>query len=591
MKKLVQETLQAALSQLVADGSLALDADTLPVPEVSYPKQRDHGDFATNLALQLAKPAKKSPRDVATLLKDHLLNATRDASPIFASVDIAGPGFINLRLAPAAWHRALADVFKLGNNFGKSTTPTPQKILVEFVSANPTGPLHVGHGRGAVLGDTVARLLEATGHNVTREFYVNDAGNQVRNLGRSLRARYHRCFADRTDRNPDLLVIPDEDGYHNDYLIPVAEEVAAAYGDTFINDESEETLQLFIKEGTSRLRARIEADCKALGIHFDNWVSEKSLHERKAVETTLAYLREHGDAYDNDGATWFRAEKYGDEKDRVLVKSGGEHTYLLSDIAYHKDKLDRGFDRLINIWGADHHGYIPRVRAALQSLGLSPDALDVLLTQMVSLTRNGEAVKLSKRGANGNNNLLRNEPNGESTFFALRELLDEVGSDALRVFFLQRDASSPFELDLELAKKQSNDNPVFYVQYGHARCAAILRKAVEEGFTLPGTATFDPAKLAPLSADEELVLVQALLRYPEAVAHAASALTPHTLFAYIHDTIAAFHNYYTVFGKRGDRILSDDRAVAEARLTLVLAVKQVLGNALTLLGISAPDTM
>lgn len=576
IKDQVNSLIYEVLKELSISNNFELPSD-LEI-ELTYPKQREHGDFATNVAMKLAKPAGMKPRDLAALLVEHLMT-----KPLFAKVEVAGPGFINLTLAVQAWHETLGEVFRHSDNYGKSAAKNPQKVLIEFVSANPTGPLHVGHGRGAILGDTVAALLQWTGHTVEREFYVNDAGNQVRNLGLSLQARYRRYFG-------VAATIPG-DGYHNDYLIAVAEKLATECGDKYIKDESEAAVAFFTHEGITRLRTLIESNCAALGIRFDHWISEKSLHASGAVPKALEFLKTKGDAYENDGAWWFKAEKYGDEKDRVIVKSTGEHTYLLSDIAYHKDKLNRGFTRLINIWGADHHGYIPRVKAAIQALGLSPESLDVVLTQMVSIKRGGEMVKLSKRGADSNAVLDKNVPNGESTFIALGDLTAEIGKDALRVFFLQRDPNSSFEFDVDLAKKQSNDNPVFYVQYGHARCSAILRKATSVGIPLPNLEKFSTSVLSPLINPEELYLISELSQFPEVVIKAADNLSPSTIFTYLQEMISSFHSYYTVFAKKGDYIISSDPEKTMARLYLVLALKQVLYNGLSLLGVFAPESM
>jgi arginyl-tRNA synthetase len=575
----VETAVAAALGELVSSGVLTLAEGTaLPAVELSYPKQKEHGDFATNIAMKLAKPAGKPPRDVAALLVEKLA-----ANPVFATVEIAGPGFINLRVAPALYHQGLAALLAAGDSFGRLTQEKPEKINVEFVSANPTGPLHLGHGRGAVLGDTVASLLEWAGHDVTREFYINDLGNQVRNLGLSLKARYHRHYG-------IAARIPDEDGYHNDYLIDVAEKFAAKFGDRYLHDESEETLQLFITEGTGLLRERIAADCEKIGVKFDVWTSERALNEAGAIAATLTQLRASDDILEADGAVWFRAAKYGDEKDRVVIKSSGEKTYLLGDIAYHKNKLDRGFDRLINIWGSDHHGYIPRMKSAIQALGLPAEKLQVLPTSMVAITRNGEPVKLSKRGSDGNAVLDKNVPNDDSTFFALRDLVDEIGADAVRVFFLQRSPETEFELDLELAKKKSNDNPVFYVQYGHARMCSLLKRAAEQNIALP-TASDALASLATLTDPEELALAKEALRFPEVVTTAAHGYSPMDVLTYLNGLIAAFHHWYTVTGKAGDRIIGTDIERTRARLALVTALRATLANGLSLLGISAPEEM
>ncbi|MCG3174229.1 MAG: Arginine--tRNA ligase [Myxococcota bacterium] len=568
MKAQLQSLVLQALQSLRASGQWSLP-DPLPAISIELPKQKEHGDYATTVCMALAKSMRVNPRALA--------QAVADAFPgkgLFQSIEIAGPGFLNFRLKPAAWHLVVEDILRQGERFGAASPAQADKIMVEYVSANPTGPLHVGHGRGAVVGDVIATLLQWAGHDVTREFYVNDAGAQIQNLGASIHARYR-----------ELLGLPfeiPEDGYKGDYLIPLARELQSKHG----ADKAEatpETIAEFARFGARRLLDRINDDLLALGVRMDSYSSEQAMVEAGGVENALQTLRGSGFIYPHDGAEWFKSKELGDEKDRVVVRSDGRTTYLASDIAYHKNKLDRGYTRLINIWGADHHGYIARVKAAVAALGLDPGRLQVVLTQMVNVVRqvvdeNGqvhaEAVKSSKR---------------EGNFVVLREVIDEAGRDATRFFFVMRSAASQLDFDVELARKQSNDNPVFYVQYGHARVCSILRKAEEDGIPIPPAS---PEALAPLVHEDELNLIQLIGSLPEVIQNCAARLEPHHLVFFLDQTVAAFHAWYQKGAADPSlRVLCEDRTAAGARLLLASAIRQALANGLTVLGVSAPERM
>jgi len=435
-----------------------------------------------------------------------------------------------------------------------------QRVQVEFVSANPTGPLHIGHGRGAATGDAVARLLAAAGFDVQREYYINDAGNQVSTLGRSVLARMRELRG-------EAVAFP-EDGYRGEYVRDIAGELLTQQGESLLTMPDEEAAAACTAFGVEAMRARIEGDLAEFGVHFDNWYSEKSLYERGLVEKELGKLKELGLTYEADGALWLRTTAYGDDKDRVLIKANGDTTYFASDVAYHMEKFDRGFQRVIDVWGADHHGYVPRMKAMLAGLGHPPEDLEVLMIQMVNLLRGGQPVAMGKRS-------------GE--FVTLRDVLEEVGPDACRFFFLMRRSDSQLDFDLDLAKQQSSDNPVYYVQYAHARVCSLNRNAAENGVMVPAAGTAD---VAALGLEEELALARLLARYPETVEGAALHYEPHRLVFYLQELAAKFHSYYN-----RTRVLDAPPTVAGARLYLANAVKLVLANALELLGVKAPERM
>ncbi len=553
MKDQLRLAIRAALKQCYADDSLT--SGELPEEiQLEVPKNSDHGDFSTNLAMTLAKPERKAPRKIAEALVTAL-----QGTPLCDKIEIAGPGFINFRLAASCWYAVLDQITAQGDRYGHSQIGAGKKIQVEFVSANPTGPLHIGHGRGAVVGDAVAAVLQAAGFEVQREYYVNDAGNQVLTLGRSILLRLRELQG-------NTIEFP-EDGYQAAYIVDLATKYRAEHGDLVDVDEAE-AIESCSRFGVAEILTWIEADLKSFGIHFDHWFSEKNLYEQGMVDKELLKLKEQGLSFEEEGALWLRTTDFGDDKDRVLIKSDGSYTYFASDVAYHMEKFNRGFDRVIDVWGADHHGYIPRMKAMLAGLGHPPEDLEVLLIQMVNLLRDGKPYIMGKRSGN---------------FITLKEVIDEVGCDACRFFFLMRRCDSQLDFDLELAKQQSSDNPVYYVQYAHARVCSINRNAAEANIKQPQSGQLDYSCLA---LTEELALVKQLARFPETVVGAALSYEPHRVIFYLQDLAAQFHSYYNRY-----RVLVDDPATTQARLYLVNSVRTVLANALHLLGLSAPERM
>lgn len=560
VKDKVEDILNQALARAVESGALSADGE-VPSLSVELPRNPEHGDFAC-AAMALARTFKTNPRAIAEAIVAEL---TGDET--IQSAEIAGPGFINLRLKPTLWFDALAEVHAAGEAWGRTKAGAGKKVNVEFVSANPTGPLHVGHGRGAVTGDVVSTLLDWAGWDVTREYYVNDHGNQVHMLTTSVYARYQQHHGRHVE-------VP-EDGYQGDYIMDVAVALTERDGKKWLDIPEDEWRPAVYRFSVDRLQKAIEEDLAAFNIHFDVWKSERSLYEVDAVSKALAELESRGHLFTADnGATLFRSSDFGDDKDRAVIKEDGNHTYLAGDIAYHWEKLERGFDWLIDVWGADHAGYTTRMRGAIEALGRDPKVLDFLMVQIVSLTRGGEPIRMGKRS-------------GE--FVTLREVIDEIGRDATRFFFIMRRSDSQFEFDLDLAKKQSNDNPVFYVQYGHARIASILRRAEEQGVALPDGHPGEAA-IAALGLPEEIALARRVLDFPNVVEGAADALEPHRIVFWLQETIAAFHSYYTRY-KTAEKVVSDDVDKTAGRLFLVSALRRVLENGLTILGVSAPDRM
>ena len=554
MKKPLEALLRDACERATKGGELL--TTTLPPLLLSVPKELEHGDLASNLALVLARGEKRPPRAVAETIVRHL----DDQEKILAAVEIAGPGFINFRFAPAYWWSLLRDIEAAGEAYGRSTLGAGRRVQIEFVSANPTVPLHVGHARGAVTGDALARLLEATGHEVAREYYVNDAGNQIAMLGASTYARYAELCG-RTVPFP-------ENGYQGDYVRDVAATIHATEGARWMDVDAAEARAALGDAAGAILLEAIRDDTAALTISFDRYVSERQLRAEGAVDATLAALADAGYLYEADGARWFRSTAFGDDKDRPLVKTGGELTYFAADVAYHRAKYGAGYDRIIDVWGADHHGHVPRMKAALSALGLDPARLEVVLVQIVSLTRGGEPVRMGKRS-------------GE--FVTLREVVDEVGADATRFFLLMRKSDAQLEFDLDLAKQRTAENPVFYVQYAHARVASIFRAAHEVGLDRAAVAAADPSRLVQ---EEELALIRRLAQFPEIVEGAALELEPHRVVFFLMELAGEFHRYYN-----RTRILGDDRDLAAARLMLAANVQKTIRAGLAILGISAPDSM
>ncbi len=520
--------------------------------KLEVPRHEGQGDFSTNVALVVAGKEKSNPREIAGKLA-HLLEKE---TSLLAKVEIAGPGFVNLFLQPTVWSSVLAPINEQGQSFGITDTGNGKKVMVEFVSANPTGPLSVGHGRNAILGDTIARLLDATGHNVTREYYFNDAGRQMRVLGASLQARYLELIGEPNE-------FP-EDGYQGDYLYDIARAVIEENGDGFKDAE----LDFFRRRAQDAIFADIDATLKRIGITFDSYYNEHTLYEEGLIENVVTELRAKGLVYEKEGATWFKSTEYGQEKDRVIIKSTGEPTYRLPDIAYHREKFRRGFDWMIDIFGADHIATVPDVMAGLEALGFDNSKVKVILHQFVTLLRDGKQVKMSTRKA---------------TFVTIDDLVDEVGVDALRFFFLMRKPDSQLEFDLQLATAQTQENPVYYVQYGHARLCSIERMALEKEISIP---ELDGTDLSLLVEPEEYLLLKTLAEYPAMVAAAARDLAPHRVIFYLMELAGHFHSYYNKH-----KVITDNPGQTAARLSLCKGVKTVLANGLTLVGLSVPEKM
>ena len=593
MKQQITDLLRAALTRLVAEG--AIPGDALPggpgSPQVDRTRDAAHGDFATNVALTLAKAAGARPRELAGRLV-----AAIPPSPLVERVEIAGPGFVNFHLSEAAYREVVPIILAAGHDYGRSGLGAGRRIQVEFVSANPTGPLHVGHGRGAAYGAVVADLLAAVGFDVHREYYVNDAGRQMDILATSVWLRYLELCGEELD-------FPSN-GYKGDYVWDIAATLHRDHGDDYRvgaaevfagvppdevpgegDGDKEAHVDALIAAakrllGDNRYRYCFELglntilddirdDLGQFGVHYQEWYSERSLAESGAVNRAIERLREAGHVYQQGGALWFRSTAFGDEKDRVLERENGQTTYFASDIAYHLDKLERGFDRVIDVWGADHHGYVPRVKAALAALGDDPSRLDVLLVQFAILYRGGERMQMSTRS-------------GE--FVTLRQLRKEVGRDAARFFYVMRRCEQHMDFDLDLAKSQSADNPVYYCQYAHARVCSVLRQAADRGLVVdptPGT-----TNLERLTEQQERALLRTLARYPEVVEAAALGHEPHQLTHYLRELANDLHTYYNAH-----QFLVDDEGLRDARIKLILAVREVLRNGLGLVGVSAPEAM
>ena len=561
MKDTIISLLEGAVDALKHQG--VLPNDLTPTIKVDPTKDKAHGDYATNLALMLAKPSGMKPRELADTLV-----AALPASDAIQKTEIAGPGFINFFAAADAAAQIVAQVLDSGDAFGRSLIGKGEKVQVEFVSANPTGPLHVGHGRGAAIGDSLCRLLEATGYDVTREFYYNDAGAQIKNLALSVQARAKGL-------GPDDASWP-EDGYRGEYIVDVANDYMA--GKTVTADDREVTAKADADDldaiqafAVAWLRREQDLDLKAFGVEFDVYFLESSLYEDGKVEATVEKLVANGHTYEEDGAMWLRTTDFGDDKDRVMRKREGGYTYFLPDVAYHLNKWQRGFKTVINEQGADHHSTVTRVRAGLQALevGIPQGWPDYVLHQMVMVTRSGVEVKLSKRAG---------------SYVTIRDLIDEVGRDATRFFLAARRADSQLTFDIDLARSQSNDNPVYYVQYAHARVCSMLRKTEDAG--QPFDHSVAMANLALLDSDQEKAVLNRLARYPEVVEHAAKSREPQQVAQYLLDLAGDFHTCYNAV-----KVMVDDDTLRNTRLALGLATRQVLRNGLDLMGVSAPEEM
>ncbi len=550
----IKENLAKAIIQAVEEAITQgeLPAGELPEVALTVPPQKEFGDFATNFAMQAAKTLHKAPKVIAEGIKKNL------SASFVERVEIAGPGFLNFYLKQAWTAQLLAHIVQAGESYGNLTTEDKEKIQIEYVSANPTGPLHVGHGRGAAVGSALTNLLRAAGYNVTSEYYINDAGNQMHNLALSVNARYLELFGQQVE-------FP-ENGYHGGDIITTAERIKAKYGDKFLTMPEQERLQQFQSLAKEEKLAALKEDLAAFNCEFDVWFSEQSLHDDHRIEAVVKELEDKGTAYVENGAVWLRSTDYGDDKDRVVIRDNGVPTYFAADIAYHQNKFQRGFDKVINLWGADHHGYIPRVRAALTALGYKDSQLEVLILQMVSLFRNGELVKLSKR-------------TGQTV--TLNELIEEVGTDAARYFFVMRSMDTQLDFDLTLATEHSNENPVYYVQYAHARISSILRQMEEEGISLRGEGDF-----TLLNTPEEIELIKKLGEYEDLVAQAARDRAPHRVARYVYELAGLFHSFYNQC-----RVLGVDSDVQQVRLALIKAVGHTLKHGLKILGVSAPERM
>ncbi len=535
-----------------------IEAETVPQIDIEIPKDTAFGDYASNIAMVLSSrvKGKVAPRRLAEVIAENI----RGIEGILERVEVAGPGFMNFFIKEDVWSAMLTDVDKQGDCYGTSDYGKGKKIHIEFVSANPTGPLHIGHARGAVVGDVIANIEEASGFFVFREYYINDAGNQMNNLGKSVLFRYRELLG-------EAVEFP-ESCYQGDYIRELAKAVFEKEGDIYRARNQEEVIGIFTDFAAGEILNGIKEDLKAFGVVFDNYFSERNLYREDLVAKMLADLQAKQIVYTDGETLWFKTTLFGDEKDRVVVRRNGEPTYFAADIAYHEDKYKRGFDTIVDVWGADHHGYIPRMNACIEALGHDKDSLKIVLVQLVNLLRGGKPVPMSTRA-------------GE--FVTLKEVVDEVGKDAARYNFLMRRSDSHLDFDLELAKKQSTENPVYYVQYVHARICSILRNAAEKGFAIPSFAEVDSLLL---KLPEEVNLIKAITRFPEVVEGAAMALEPHRLTFYLNDLAALFHSYYNKH-----RVLSDDEELSKARLFLVKSVLTVVRNTLRLLGVSAPERM
>lgn len=552
IKQILATAIKAAAQKAIDEGTVK--GGELPEVLLEVPPQKEFGDFATNFAMQSARALKCNPRMIAQAVVDNL-----DCAYV-EKMEIAGPGFINFYLKQDWMYDMLAGIIAEGENYGNLVSDCKEKIQLEYVSANPTGPLHVGHGRGAAVGSALANLMKAAGMNVSREYYINDAGNQINNLAASVNARY-------LEKLGQTVEFP-ENGYHGYDIIETAERIVRIYGDKFLNMSEEERLQEFRTIALKEKLAALKEDLEAFNVTYDEWFSEQTLHDAKAIHSACDLLTERGYLYEQDGALWLKATEYGDDKDRVVIRDNGVPTYFAADIAYHQDKYARGFDRVINLWGADHHGYIARMKAAVGALGYHPDQLEVLILQMVSLYRNGELVKMSKR-------------TGQSV--TLNELIEEVGTDAARFFFVMRSIDSQLDFDLTLATEKSNENPVYYIQYAHARICSIMRQLEEAGIVVMPAAE---AKLNTMTEASELELIKKLGEYPEMLVGAAKERAVHRVAHYVHDLAGLFHSFYNQC-----RILGVDSDLQQARIALVKTVGHVIRHALSILGVSAPERM
>ena len=552
MRQKIKALLLDALNQAQKIGSLPRIAP--PLFSIEVPKVADYGDFSTNLAFLLSKKTKQSPQEIAKELISHL-----PSCDWIKKVEIAAPGFINFFLKSSAWQGIVRDIINHPESYGQGKE-REEKIIVEFVSANPTGPLHIGHGRGAAVGDTLANILDYAGYKIKREYYINDVGRQIQILGRSVFLRYLELLGEKID-------FP-KDHYQGEYIKKLAQEILERKGNKYREVAEKEAIPLFATFAKERIMEDIKKDLNNFGVRFDYWFSEKDLIKNGDVANLIKWLKDTGLAYEKDGALWFASSRFNDEKDRVLVRANGATTYFASDLAYHKNKFERGFHILIDLWGADHHGYVPRLKAGIQALGYDMEKLKILLVQLVHLKRGGKPLAMSTRA-------------GE--FVTLKEVLEEVGKDAARFIFLTRSCDSHLDFDLEVAKSQNMENPVFYVQYAHARVCSLEKIAKERGIEFP---PFNAVDLAPLQSEEEIGLMKLLARFPDLIEDIARTLEPHRLSYYLTELAGEFHRYYNKY-----RILDTPEDICAARFALAQAVKIVIAKGLSLLGVSAPKQM
>ncbi|WP_145366277.1 arginine--tRNA ligase [Staphylococcus capitis] len=547
----VKHTLIEEIEASIKKAGLAED---IPEIKIEIPKDTKNGDYSSNIAMVLTKIAKRNPREIAQAIVDNLDTSKAHVKEI----DIAGPGFINFYLDNQYLTQIIPEAINKGDQFGYADQSKNTNILLEYVSANPTGDLHIGHARNAAVGDSLANILIAAGYNVTREYYINDAGNQITNLARSIETRYFEALGDTSHEMP-------EDGYNGKDIIEIGKDLANKHPE--IKDYSdEERLKTFRQLGVDYEMDKLKRDLADFNVHFDNWFSETSLYENGAIDNTLAKMKELGYTYEADGATWLRTSDFKDDKDRVLIKKDGNYTYFTPDTAYHYNKINRGNDILIDLMGADHHGYINRLKASLETFGVDSDRLEIQIMQMVRLMQNGEEVKMSKRTGNA---------------ITLREIMDEVGIDAARYFLTMRSPDSHFDFDLELAKEQSQDNPIYYAQYAHARICSILRQAKEQGVDITTNANFDT-----ITNEKAIDLLKKVAEFETTIESAAEHRAPHRLTNYIQDLAAAFHKFYNA-----EKVLTDDIEKTKALVAMIEAVRITLHNALTLVGVTAPESM
>ncbi len=564
MKNINAEIRQQIRDAVINSINKSVETGELPSLEITditieIPREKGHGDFSTNVAMQITKTAKKAPRQIAdTIIK----NISTDGTYI-EKVECAGPGFINFTLDNKYLYETISIIQQEKENYGRINIGNGKKVMVEFVSANPTGPLHMGNARGGALGDCIASVLDAAGYNVTREFLINDAGNQIEKFGTSLEARYIQLI-----KGKDAIEFP-EDGYHGEDIAEHMKDFIAIHGDKYINTDSEERKKVFVNFALPRNIARIKEGLESYGIHFDVWFSEQTLHKSGEVAETIQLLKDRDCTVEKEGALWLKGSVIGSEKDEVLVRNNGIPTYFAADIAYHRNKFEkRGFEWVINLWGADHHGHVARMKAAMAALGIDPDRLDVVLFQLVRLYRNGEIARMSKR-------------TGKS--ISLMDLVEEVGRDGVRFFFNTKASGSHLDFDLDLAVKESNENPVFYVQYAHARICSMFKLLESEGITIPSASEI---KAELLDKPEELELIRKLSEYPDEVRISAETLEPSRLTRYVHEVASTFHSFYNACRVRGE-----EEELMKARLLLVDCTRTVIRNVLDLLSINAPERM